>query len=124
MEIETGALAVVRALREAGFQALFAGGCVRDLLLGKPTKDWDIATDAAPNAVMRLFPGSAAVGAHFGVVLVRVGKHQYEVARFRRDGVYKDGRRPEAVEFAGAEEDAGRRDFTVNGIFLDPSPGR
>ncbi|MBM3276578.1 MAG: CCA tRNA nucleotidyltransferase [Candidatus Handelsmanbacteria bacterium] len=124
MEIETGALAVVRALREAGFQALFAGGCVRDLLLGKPTKDWDIATDAAPNAVMRLFPGSAAVGAHFGVVLVRVGKHQYEVARFRRDGVYKDGRRPEAVEFAGAEEDAGRRDFTVNGIFLDPQSGQ
>jgi poly(A) polymerase len=123
-ELDAGALEVVRALREAGHQALLAGGCVRDLLLGRTPKDWDIATDAALERVQTLFPHSEAVGAHFGVVVVRLGEGQYEVARFRRDGVYRDGRHPEEVAFAGAEEDARRRDFTVNGIFYDPLAGQ
>jgi poly(A) polymerase len=124
LQIDTGALELVRALRAQGHQALLAGGCVRDLLLGRTPKDWDVATDASPEAVMRLFPGSQAVGAHFGVVLVRLGERQYEVARFRRDGRYLDGRHPEAVAFSGPEEDARRRDFTINGLFCDPLAGQ
>lgn len=111
---------VVQTLIKAGHQAVFAGGCVRDALLGKEPKDYDIATDARPGDVQKLFPRSVAVGAHFGVIIVREGGHQFDVATFRRDGSYKDGRRPESVEFTSAEEDAKRRDFTVNGIFYDP----
>lgn len=118
--LDRGVLEVVGRLRQAGYRALLAGGGVRDLLLGHPPRDWDVATDAAPEEVLALFPGSQAVGAHFGVVLVRQGEAQYEVARFRRDGEYRDGRHPEEVSFAGEEEDARRRDFTVNGLFFDP----
>ena len=114
------ARSIVQDLVNAGHQAVFAGGCVRDQLLGKEPKDYDIATDATPAQVQRLFPHSLAVGAHFGVIIVRRDHHAFEVATFRRDGEYKDGRRPDHVEFTDAEEDARRRDFTVNGLFFDP----
>ena len=114
------ALAVVRRLREAGHVAYFAGGCVRDELLGLEPKDYDVATDAPPQRVRELFRNTQAVGAAFGVILVRQGHSQVEVATFRTDGKYLDGRRPTEVRFTTAEEDAKRRDFTINGLFLDP----
>ena len=122
--IDAGAILIVRTLRERGYQALLAGGCVRDLLLGRTPKDWDVATDADPAAVQQLFARSEAVGGHFGVVLVHLEGRQYEVARFRQDGVYRDGRHPETVVFASAEQDAQRRDFTINGMFFDPLAGQ
>lgn len=114
------AVSIVRRLVEAGHQAVFAGGCVRDHLMGKEPKDYDIATSARPEEVQRLFPKTFAVGAHFGVILVREGEHSFEIATFRSDGEYTDGRRPESVSFTTAEQDAHRRDFTVNGLFYDP----
>ena len=114
------AAAVLTALREAGHVAYFAGGCVRDTLLGLPAKDWDVATDAPPQRVRALFPRTQAVGAAFGVILVRQGGSIVEVATFRAEGIYLDGRRPSKVHFTTAEEDARRRDFTINGLFLDP----
>jgi poly(A) polymerase len=113
-------MAVLRRLREAGHVTYFAGGCVRDLLLGIDPKDYDVATDAPPPRVRELFPRTQAVGAAFGVVLVRQGESVVEVATFRSDGEYLDGRRPATVRFTRAEEDAQRRDFTINGLFLDP----
>jgi poly(A) polymerase len=118
-----GATSVIQTLKAAGHLALLAGGCVRDSLLGKTAKDYDVATSARPEEVIRLFPGALTVGAHFGVVIVRQGGHHFEVATFRTDGSYSDGRRPDTVTFATAEEDAQRRDFTVNGLFLDPLTG-
>ena len=118
------ALAVVRRLREAGHVAYFAGGCVRDELLGLTPKDYDVATDAPPPRVRELFRNTQAVGAAFGVILVRHRRSQIEVATFRADLAYKDGRRPEGVRFTTAEEDAKRRDFTINGLFLDPVENR
>ena len=115
---------VASRLREGGFQAYFAGGCVRDLLLGLPAKDFDVATSATPSEVLQVFNGYKVqeVGAHFGVVLVVWDGVAIEVATFRHDGVYLDGRRPEAVRFStDAREDVVRRDFTVNGMLLDPS---
>jgi poly(A) polymerase len=117
------ALAVVRRLREAGHVAYFAGGCVRDELLGLRPQDYDVATDAPPDRVRELFRNAQAVGAAFGVILVRRGGSQVEVATFRADLAYRDGRRPEGVRFTTAEEDARRRDFTINGLFLDPLTG-
>lgn len=112
---------VVRRLRGAGHEALFAGGCVRDLLLGLVPKDYDVATSAPPEAVLELFPRSVPIGASFGVVQVRARRGRWvEVATFRRDGSYSDGRRPDHVTFSTAKEDALRRDFTINGMFLDP----
>ncbi len=93
---------------------------MRDMLLGVEPKDYDIATSARPDEVQQLFPKSYAVGAHFGVIVVRIHDFSFEVATFRRDGKYSDARRPDSVEFTDAEEDAKRRDFTVNGLFLDP----
>jgi poly(A) polymerase len=118
------ALAVLQALRQAGFVAYFAGGCVRDLLMGRQAKDYDVATDAAPQQVRGLFKNTQAVGAAFGVILVRQARSTIEVATFRTDLEYRDGRRPEGVKFATAEEDANRRDFTINGLFLDPVENR
>ena len=124
---------IVRRLRSAGHEALFAGGCVRDLQLGKTPKDYDVATDARPHDVQTLFGfrRTLTVGASFGVVVVipahadrAAGVHQVEVATFREEGPYLDGRRPEQVWFATAEEDAKRRDFTINGMFLDPVENR
>lgn len=115
---------IIDALRETGHTALLAGGCVRDRLLGKDPKDYDVATDAPPERVAEIFPRSRKVGAKFGVVLVRVGGHDVEVATFRRDGTYTDGRRPDSVVFGSDVEDAQRRDFTINGMFYDPVADR
>lgn len=114
------ALGVVRTLRDAGFEALFAGGCVRDRVMGKEPNDYDVATAAPPDRVVSLFRRTRKVGIQFGVVLVGVRQYWIEVATFRCDGVYRDGRRPDHVEFTNAREDAIRRDFTINGMFLDP----
>ena len=118
----TAARNIVLALRDAGHQAYFAGGCVRDLLLGHEPKDFDVATSATPDLVLKLFPKTLAVGAHFGVILVcDQGGITTEVATFRHDGAYSDGRRPDAVRFSiDAREDVLRRDFTINGMLLDP----
>jgi poly(A) polymerase len=146
---KSAAISVIRTLREHGHEAYLVGGCVRDLLLGREPADYDIATDATPNEVMRIFPETYAVGAQFGVVLVPVKEteeetdrnvrptqaltpeeetpvqfakhHAIEVATFRSDGLYSDGRHPDAVRFSKtAEEDVQRRDFTINGLLLDP----
>lgn len=122
------AVRVVRTLRDAGQTALFAGGCVRDELLGHHPTDYDVVTDATPERVAALFPRTNLVGAAFGVVLVRHGPGRTtEVATFRTDAEYSDKRRPDAVAFSTPEQDAERRDFTINAIFLDPlepDPGR
>ena len=118
--MEKTARDVVMRLRESGHVAYFAGGCVRDIVRGETPKDFDIATDADPEAVQKLFPHTYAVGAHFGVILVVENGFQFEVATFRADDVYVDGRRPRAVHFSSPEEDAKRRDFTINGMFYDP----
>lgn len=114
------ALATIRRLRDAGHQALLAGGCVRDMLLERTPKDYDVATDAVPDRVLELFPRARKVGVKFGVVLTRKFGYDIEVATFRSDGDYSDGRRPDSVTFGDAEQDARRRDFTVNGLFYDP----
>ena len=128
---EKAAAEVVGKLRAAGHQAYFVGGCVRDLLLGREPEDFDVATSARPEQVLALFARTFSVGAHFGVVLVETrapGAKENEdeevvteVATFRSDGAYSDGRRPDAVRFSeSAEEDVKRRDFTINGMLLDP----
>ena len=138
------ALKIIDSLRASGHQAFLAGGCVRDLLLGLEPKDYDVATSATPDVVLALFPRTFAVGAHFGVVLVadsagsieseeagpieeEPNKPEYgitEVATFRSDGAYSDGRHPDAVRYTiSAEEDVRRRDFTINGLLLDPMKG-
>lgn len=114
---------IVDRLRAAGHQAMLAGGCVRDLLLGRTPKDYDVATSAPPDAVIALFPKALTIGAAFGVVVVVEGTARVEVATFRRDEGYTDGRRPDQVSFTDAREDALRRDFTINGMFLDPAGG-
>ena len=118
--MESTARDIARRLREQGNQAYFAGGSVRDLLRGQVPKDIDVATDARPEVVQKIFPRTYAVGAHFGVIVVLENGLQFEVATFRSDGAYLDGRRPVEVHFATAEEDAARRDFTINGMFFDP----
>jgi poly(A) polymerase len=123
-ELWDKARGVVETLRGAGFVAYFAGGCVRDRLLGIAPKDVDVATDAPPQRVRELFKKTQAVGQAFGVILVRLGRDQIEVATFRTDGKYEDGRHPTAVTFSNAEEDAKRRDFTINGLFYDPMSDR
>jgi poly(A) polymerase len=115
---------ICATLHNAGRQALLVGGCVRDLLLGRAPKDFDVATDARPEEVLVLFPGALKVGAQFGVVLVKSGEAQVEVATFRSDHAYSDGRRPDRVEFeTDPRQDALRRDFTINAMFLDPRSG-
>jgi poly(A) polymerase len=123
MPARDAALALARRLREHGHEALFAGGCVRDRLLGHLPGDYDIATSALPSEVLEIFPGSNEVGAHFGVVIAKHGGHHVEIATFRTDGSYRDGRRPESVEFSTPQEDAKRRDFTINGLFEIPETG-
>jgi putative nucleotidyltransferase with HDIG domain len=115
------ARSVVRRLRAAGYKAWLVGGCVRDLLLGRKAKDFDVATDARPDAVAELFERSEQVGAHFGVVLVCENGAHVEVATFRSDDVYSDGRRPDSVHFeTDPRRDVLRRDFTINAMLLDP----
>jgi len=120
MTNKQAATKIVKRLRRKGFQALLAGGCVRDMLLGRRANDYDVATDAQPNDVIRLFERTLKVGAKFGVVIVLIDGRQVEVATFRTETGYADGRHPGLVEFAGAAEDASRRDFTINGMFYDP----
>lgn len=115
------ALSILSTLERAGFIALLAGGCVRDEVLGKEPSDYDIATNATPDHIAKLFARTAHVGAHFGVVLVRDGPRTVEVATFRSDGVYEDARRPKSVRFSSPLEDAQRRDFTVNALFWKPT---
>jgi poly(A) polymerase len=121
---------VAHVLRQAGFEALWAGGCVRDELLGRIPKDYDVATSARPEDVRKLFRKhniyAVPVGEAFGVICVidRENNFQVEVATFRSDGAYLDGRRPVNVTFSSAEEDARRRDFTINGLFFDPQNGQ
>ncbi|MGC9259469.1 MAG: CCA tRNA nucleotidyltransferase [Phycisphaerae bacterium] len=117
---QRSATETVKILQDAGFEAFFAGGCVRDQIMGNSPEDYDIATSARPEKVLQLFPRSARVGAAFGVVMVRLHGRSMEVATFRSDGVYSDGRRPDSVAFTTAEHDAQRRDFTCNGLFFDP----
>lgn len=118
------AVGIVRQLKAAGFTALWAGGCVRDHLLGRTPKDYDVATDATPDEVRKVFKARKTldVGASFGVIVVVGSKRagDVEVATFRSDGDYSDGRRPDSVKFCSPEEDAQRRDFTINGMFFDP----
>src|SRR3954470_5501283 len=129
------ALHIVEKLRSRGFEAWLAGGCVRDLLLGREPVDYDVATSATPDLVLDMFPRTFAVGAHFGVVLVAsetgsgceegsvAERCVTEVATFRSDGVYSDGRHPDEVRYTtSAREDVQRRDFTINGLLLDPLP--
>jgi poly(A) polymerase len=123
MPARDAAAELARRLTAAGHQALFAGGCVRDKLLGHEPEDYDIATSAVPSEVLGLFPGSNEVGAHFGVVIAKHGGHHIEIATFRTDGSYRDGRRPESVTFSTPQEDARRRDFTINGLFEVPDTG-
>jgi poly(A) polymerase len=118
--MEEAARRIAARLRESGHVAYFAGGCVRDLVRGLAPKDFDVATDAPPEVVQKIFPRTYAVGARFGVVVVVVGGVNFEVATFRSDNVYVDGRRPVSVHFSSPQEDAKRRDFTINGMFLDP----
>jgi poly(A) polymerase len=143
--VKDAAISVIRTLRDHGHEAYLVGGCVRDLLLGREPADYDVSTDATPREVMRIFPETYAVGAQFGVVLVpmngltakdleEAGKHDpvetrveaakhkaIEVATFRNDGIYSDGRHPDEVRFSKtAQEDVQRRDFTINGLLLDP----
>jgi poly(A) polymerase len=114
---------VVTRLRAAGYRAYFAGGCVRDRLLGTVPSDFDVATDAPAAVVQRLFERTVPVGVQFGVVLVLIDGQPIEVATFRADAAYEDGRHPVSVRFTTPEEDARRRDFTINGMFLDPESG-
>jgi poly(A) polymerase len=119
----TLATGIVERLRQAGHQAYLAGGCVRDQLLGREPHDFDVATSAPPETVVRLFPRTVPIGAQFGVILVLEGENRFEVATFRSDDAYVDGRRPSRVHFGSAREDALRRDFTINALFLDPTTG-
>ena len=124
MDSETLARQVIETLRRAGHQAYLVGGCVRDLLLGRKPEDFDVATDARPDRIMDLFPRSGRVGAHFGVILVRDVFSQVEVATFRSDHDYTDGRRPALVHFErNPSQDVQRRDFTINGLMMDPDSG-
>ena len=123
MSARAAALHFSKILTTAGHTALLAGGCVRDKLLGQEPKDYDIATSATPEQVIQLFPGSNEVGAHFGVVISKFNGEAVEIATFRTDGSHKDRRRPETVTFSTPEQDAKRRDFTINGLFEDPISG-
>ncbi|NOS69067.1 MAG: CCA tRNA nucleotidyltransferase [Verrucomicrobia bacterium] len=111
---------IVRRLQAAGFSAYWVGGCVRDFLLGREPHDFDVATDARPESIEKLFPHTIAVGKKFGVMVVVEGQEQFQVATFRAESDYADGRRPGKVSFGDAQADATRRDFTINGLFFDP----
>ena len=114
------AIGIVKRLREKNFSALFAGGCVRDMLMGSVPEDYDIATDARPDDIINIFERTVPVGIHYGVVLVIENGFEFAVATFRSDGTYTDGRHPDTVTFCDARGDALRRDFTINGMFYDP----
>ncbi len=113
-------LEIIQILKNSGHEAYWAGGCVRDMLLGIEPKDFDIVTSAKPDQIEDLLEKTIPVGKEFGVIIAEKNDHHFEVATFRSDSGYSDGRRPDAVEFTNAEEDAKRRDFTINGLFYDP----
>jgi len=125
MKINKNAKRIISILKASGFQAVLAGGCVRDLLLGNSPKDWDIVTNAVPEKVEELFSKTVPVGKSFGVIVVIEGGEAFEVATFRADNfsTLSDGRRPDSVSFGSMEEDAKRRDLTINGMFMDPMTG-
>ena len=118
--MEKKAREICSRLRDHGHVAYFAGGCVRDMVRGLAPKDFDVATDALPEVVQRIFPHTYAVGAKFGVIVVVENEFNFEIATFRSDGAYLDHRHPVDVRFSSPEEDARRRDFTINGMFFDP----
>lgn len=120
MSLQDAAVEVVRRLQQAGFEAFWVGGCVRDRLLGREPTDYDVATSARPEQIEALFAHTVPVGRQFGVILVREAGHEFQVATFRAEADYADGRRPGRVSFCDARADARRRDFTVNGLFFDP----
>ena len=120
MTNKQASIKILRKLRSNGFEALLAGGCVRDMLLDKRAKDYDVATNAQPKEVTELFERTLNVGAQFGVIIVLIENQQVEVATFRTETGYVDGRHPGSVKFTTAAEDASRRDFTINGMFYDP----
>ncbi len=111
---------IIEELRKYGYKAYFCGGCVRDFLLNRKPKDYDIVTDAHTQEIQKIFKHTLPLGAKFGIIKVLYGKDNFEVATFRKDGDYEDGRRPASVIFCDEKEDALRRDFTINGLFLDP----
>lgn len=111
---------IVRKLRNAGYQAYFVGGSVRDMLLGRPIEEVDIATNASPTIVTTIFPDTLSIGAAFGIIAVKENGQLFEVATFRSDEDYEDGRHPNRVVFASMKDDAIRRDFTINGMYYDP----
>jgi len=121
MTNKQAAIKVIKQLHNHGYQALFAGGCVRDMLIGRRANDYDVATDARPKEVIGLFKRTIKVGVQFGVVIVLIEDQQVQVATFRSDCDYTDGRHPANVKFVTAAEDARRRDFTINGMFYDPT---
>src|SRR5437764_10664661 len=118
--LEETASGIVRRLQAAGFAAFWVGGCVRDFLLGRTPGDYDIATSALPEQIEKLFPHTIPVGRKFGVIVVVQAHHQFQVATFRAEADYQDGRRPGQVTFGDAMDDAQPRDFAVNGLFFDP----
>jgi poly(A) polymerase len=118
------AINIVKKLRDHGYQAVIAGGAVRDMILGIPPSDYDIATDAKPEAIEQLFDKTLSVGKAFGVIVVIMDGYEIEVATFRKDSQESDGRRPYSVQFSSMDEDAWRRDLTINGMFYDPLSDR
>jgi poly(A) polymerase len=120
MTNKQAAIKILRKLRSNGFEALLAGGCVRDMLLDKRAKDYDVATNAQPKEITELFERTLNIGAKFGVIIVLIENQQVEIATFRTETDYVDGRHPGSVKFTTATEDASRRDFTINGMFYDP----
>ena len=120
MDQRQKAIQIVKKLRVHGYQSYFCGGSVRDFLLGHSPKDYDIVTNATPPQLKRIFSHTIAIGEKFGVIQVLIGEDSFEIATFRRDGLYEDGRRPGTVKFCCEKEDALRRDFTINGMFFDP----
>src|SRR5258706_3529478 len=120
LALRTEATAIVKRLHDAGFVAFWVGGCVRDLQLGREPSDYDIATSALPAQIESLFSRTIPVGRKFGVIVVVEATHQFQVATFRAEADYRDGRHPESVTFGDARADALRRDFTINGLFYDP----
>ena len=118
------AILIVKRLRQEGYEAYLAGGCVRDMMLGKTPQDYDIATNARPAEIQKIFLETIPVGAQFGVILVLIEGQPFEVASFRHDGPYLDGRHPSQVRYGSLEEDVQRRDFTINGMLYDPLDDR
>ncbi len=122
--VKSTSLEIIEDLKKAGYEAYWAGGCVRDMLLGIQPKDFDIVTSAKPEEIEKILEHTIPIGKKFGVILAIKNGHHFEIATFRSDAGYSDGRRPDAVEFTNAKEDALRRDFTINAMFFDPSTNK